>query len=140
MTPHQPDHPLPWTQKLSYGLPAFALAVVGIPVYVHIPKFYTDVIGVNITWVGTILMLARLFDAFSDPLMGVISDRVRTRMGRRRPFILWGSFCLAAAMFLLFVPRTLQATLHSSGLRQPSWPCSCSGPWLPFHTKLWDHR
>ena len=43
MTPHQPDHPLPWTQKLSYGLPAFALAVVGIPVYVHIPKFYTDV-------------------------------------------------------------------------------------------------
>jgi len=75
MTPHQPRHPLPWTQKLSYGLPAFALAVVGIPVYVHIPKFYTDVVGVNITWVGTILMLARLFDAFSDPLIGVISDR-----------------------------------------------------------------
>jgi len=108
MTPHQPNHPLPWTQKLSYGLPAFALAVVGIPVYVHIPKFYTDVVGVNITWVGTILMLARLFDAFSDPLMGVISDRARTRMGRRRPFILWGSFCLAAAMFLLFVPPHLE--------------------------------
>lgn len=82
--------------------------MVGIPVYVHIPKFYTDVVGVNITWVGTILMLARLFDAFSDPLMGVISDRARTRMGRRRPFILWGSFCLAAAMFLLFVPPHLE--------------------------------
>lgn len=110
MTPNPPNHPLAWTQKLAYGLPAFSLAVVGIPVYVHIPKFYTDVIGINIAWVGAILMLARLFDAFSDPLMGVISDRVRTRMGRRRPFILWGSFCLAAAMFLLFAPPHLEGT------------------------------
>lgn len=60
-------------------------------------------------------MLARLFDAFSDPLMGVISDRVRTRMGRRRPFILWGSFCLATAMFLLFVPP------HVEGISALVW-------------------
>ena len=37
---------LTWRRKAAYGLPAFALAVVGIPVYVHIPKFYTDVVGV----------------------------------------------------------------------------------------------
>ena len=98
---------LPLAKKLSYGLPAFALAMVGIPVYVHIPKFYTDVIGVNIAWVGAILMAVRVFDAFSDPLMGILSDRVHTRMGRRRPFILLGSICLAAAVFLLFVPPEL---------------------------------
>jgi len=101
---------MPVRKKLSYGLPAFALAMVGIPVYVHIPKFYTDVIGVNIAWVGAILMAVRVFDAFSDPLMGIVSDRVHTRMGRRRPFILWGSLCLAAAVFLLFVPPDLGGT------------------------------
>jgi GPH family glycoside/pentoside/hexuronide:cation symporter len=94
-------------RKFSYGLPAFALAMVGIPVYVHIPKFYTDVIGVNIAWVGAILMAVRIFDAFSDPLMGVLSDRVHTSMGRRRPFILVGSLCLATVVFLLFVPPEL---------------------------------
>ena len=98
---------LPLSKKFSYGLPAFALAMVGIPIYVHIPKFYTDVIGVNIAWVGAILMAVRVFDAFSDPLMGILSDRVRTPMGRRRPFILGGSLCLAAAVFLLFVPPGL---------------------------------
>ncbi|MDJ0783511.1 MAG: MFS transporter [Desulfosarcinaceae bacterium] len=90
--------------KIAYGLPAFALAVVGIPIYVHLPKFYTDVVGLNISWVGAILMSVRVLDAFTDPLMGVISDHFRSPMGRRRPFILWGSLCLAAAMFLLFVP------------------------------------
>jgi GPH family glycoside/pentoside/hexuronide:cation symporter len=107
MTPSPPDPSLPWHQRWSYGLPAFTLAVVGIPVYVHIPKFYTDVVGINIAWVGSILMLARLLDAFSDPLMGIVSDRTRTRMGRRRPFILWGSIGLAAAICLLFAPPRL---------------------------------
>jgi GPH family glycoside/pentoside/hexuronide:cation symporter len=94
-------------RKFTYGLPAFALALVGIPVYVHIPKFYTDVIGVNIAWVGAILMAVRIFDAFSDPFMGFLSDRARTRMGRRRPFILWGSLVLTGSVFLLFVPPSL---------------------------------
>ena len=98
---------LPLMKKISYGLPAFSLAMVGIPVYVHIPKFYTDVIGVDIAWVGAILLVVRMFDAFSDPMMGIFSDRVHTRMGRRRPFILGGSLCLAAAVFLLFVPPEL---------------------------------
>lgn len=111
MTTAASNPSLPWHQRLSYGLPAFALAVVGIPVYVHIPKFYTDVVGIDITWVGSVLMLARLFDAFSDPLMGVVSDRTRTPMGRRRPFILWGSICLAVAIFLLFTPPHLEGTL-----------------------------
>jgi GPH family glycoside/pentoside/hexuronide:cation symporter len=102
-----PAAPLTRGLKLAYGLPAFALAVVGIPVYVHIPKFYTDVIGLNITWVGAILMSVRVLDAFTDPLMGVISDRTHSAMGRRRPFILWGSICLAAAMLLLLTPPRL---------------------------------
>ncbi len=110
MSPPPPPRHLGLGQKITYGLPALALAVVGIPVYVHIPKFYTDVVGVSITWVGAVLMLARVFDALSDPVMGIISDRTRTRLGRRRPFILGGSVCLTAAMFLLFVPPQMATT------------------------------
>lgn len=109
MTSPHPTKRMTWDRKLAYGLPAFALAVVGIPVYVHIPKFYTDVVGVNIAWVGGILLFVRLFDAFTDPLLGVISDSTTTRMGRRRPYILWGSIGLAAAMLALFIPPDLSA-------------------------------
>jgi GPH family glycoside/pentoside/hexuronide:cation symporter len=95
---------LTWVEKTTYGLPAFALAVVGIPVYVYIPKFYSDVVGINIAVMGYILLAVRLFDAVSDPLIGVVSDRTRTPFGRRRPYIFLGGFCVALTMFLLFTP------------------------------------
>ena len=98
---------LTWRRKAAYGLPAFALAVVGIPVYVHIPKFYTDVVGVPIAQVGTILFMVRIFDALTDPFLGVVSDRTRTPMGRRRPYILLGSVLLAASILFLFIPLFL---------------------------------
>ena len=60
---------------MAYSAPAFALAVVGIPVYVYIPKFYTDVVGVHIGVIAYILLVVRLFDAFTDPALGYMSDR-----------------------------------------------------------------
>ena len=95
---------LPLDAKLAYALPALALAVVGIPVYVYIPKFYTDVVGVDIAVVGYLLFGVRVFDAVTDPLIGWWSDRLRSPMGRRRPFIITGAVLLAAAMFFLFTP------------------------------------
>ncbi len=95
---------LPLTRKLAYALPALSLAIVGIPVYVFIPKFYTDVVGVNIILVGYLLFGVRLFDAVTDPLIGYVSDNTRTRFGRRRPYMAAGSLCLALLLFLLFTP------------------------------------
>jgi GPH family glycoside/pentoside/hexuronide:cation symporter len=109
MTGTQQSERLTAGQKLAYGLPAFALAVVGIPVYVHIPKFYTDVVGVNIALVGSILLFIRIFDAFTDPVLGIISDRTSTPMGRRRPYIAGGGLFLAVAMLFLFIPPELTA-------------------------------
>ena len=57
-------------KKIAYSMPAFFLAVVGIPVYVYIPKFYTDVIGVEIATLGYILFSVRIFDALTDPTIG----------------------------------------------------------------------
>jgi Na+/melibiose symporter-like transporter len=66
---------LPFNLKLAYAMPAFALAVVGIPVYVYIPKFYTDIVGVDIAVVGYLLFGVRIFDAVTDPIIGWWSDR-----------------------------------------------------------------
>ncbi|MFO7715004.1 MFS transporter [Desulfosarcina sp.] len=90
--------------RLAYALPAFALAIIGIPVYVYIPKFYTDVVGIDIATVGALLFGVRLFDAVTDPLMGTLSDRTRSRFGRRRPYILAGSILIAVALIFLFNP------------------------------------
>ncbi|MFO8085343.1 MAG: glycoside-pentoside-hexuronide (GPH):cation symporter [Desulfobacterales bacterium] len=91
-------------KKIAYAAPAYALAIIGIPVYVYIPKFYTDVVGINVILLGYILFSVRIFDAFTDPIIGYLSDRARTRFGRRRPFIAAGSFFTASAMVLLFNP------------------------------------
>lgn len=66
--------------------------------------FLTNVIGINPAWAGTVLMLSKLWDAISDPLMGVISDNTRSPMGRRRPYILAGGALLFAAIALMWYP------------------------------------
>jgi GPH family glycoside/pentoside/hexuronide:cation symporter len=101
---------VPWRVRLAYAAPAFALAVVGIPIYVYIPKFYTDVVGADITAVGFVLLAIRLFDAASDPFIGTLSDRTRTRFGRRRPWIAGGVVPLTVAIVFLFSPPELGPT------------------------------
>ena len=91
-------------EKIAYAAPAFSLAVVGIPVYIYIPKFYTDVVGVHISALGTILLFVRLFDAITDPFIGLLSDRLRTPYGRRRPLMALGAIFTAISILLLFNP------------------------------------
>lgn len=95
---------VPTEKKLAYAAPAFALAIVGIPVYVYIPKFYTDVVGVNIAMLGYLILAVRLFDAVTDPAIGFLSDRTQTRFGRRRPYIAVGAIFLSLSMYFLFNP------------------------------------
>ena len=95
---------VPLSKRVAYAAPAFALAVVGIPIYVYIPKFYSDVVGVHIGILGTIILLIRVFDAITDPAIGFFSDRTQTRFGRRRPYIGLGSILLAVAIYFLFNP------------------------------------
>jgi GPH family glycoside/pentoside/hexuronide:cation symporter len=103
MSGHVPGK-VPGLKKIAYAAPAFALAVVGIPIYVYLPKFYTDVVGVNITALGYILASVRIFDAVTDPAMGYLSDRTTSRFGRRRPYMAVGAAFLALFIYLLFTP------------------------------------
>jgi glycoside/pentoside/hexuronide:cation symporter, GPH family len=100
--------------KIAYAAPAFALAVVGIPVYVYVPKFYTDVVGVHIGVLGFLLLAVRIFDAVTDPLLGYFSDNTQTRFGRRRPYIAFGSIALAFSLYLLFNPPDASPTFETS--------------------------
>ncbi|MBW2407274.1 MAG: MFS transporter [Deltaproteobacteria bacterium] len=101
---------VPIYRKIAYAAPAYALAVVGIPIYVYIPKFYTDIIGINVMVMGYILLSVRIFDAITDPAIGFISDRTKTPFGRRRPYIAVGSFFVSLSMYLLFNPPDASAS------------------------------
>ena len=72
-------------------------------------KFYSDVVGIDIAVAGALLFGVRLFDAVTDPLMGTLSDRTRSRFGRRRPYILIGSLLIAVALVFLFNPPAMSA-------------------------------
>lgn len=104
---------VPFSKRIAYSAPAFALALVGIPIYVYIPKFYTDVVGVHIAILGYLILAVRLFDAFTDPIIGFISDRSRSPYGRRRPFIAGGSFILGLSIYLLFNPPEASPTFET---------------------------
>jgi len=64
--------------------------------------FYTDVFGIKATAAGMILLVARVFDAFVDPLVGIISDRTNTRWGKYRPWVLWTALPFAVFFVLAF--------------------------------------
>ncbi|MFT5433460.1 MAG: GPH family glycoside/pentoside/hexuronide:cation symporter [Myxococcota bacterium] len=89
---------------IAYATPAIALAVVGVPVFVYLPQFYSDVVGVPVGVVGLLLMVARALDGITDPLMGRFSDQLRTRWGRRRPVMVAAAVPLAASVLWVYFP------------------------------------
>jgi GPH family glycoside/pentoside/hexuronide:cation symporter len=95
---------LPIGVKLAYGMPNFAGAAMVIPIGIHMNIFYSDVVLVPLGYIALAIAVARSFDAITDPLMGWISDRTRTRWGRRRPWMFIGAPLCAVAFVLLFSP------------------------------------
>ena len=87
-----------------YGMLGLPLALVGYPIAIWLPAFYAGEIGVSLAAVATMLLVAKLSDVVTDPLVGTISDRLRTPLGRRRPLILLGVPVLCGSIWLLFVP------------------------------------
>ena len=73
---------------VAYSLPAAGIAYLSLLVTLYLFKYATDVLLIAPAAIGTIFMLGRVWDAISDPLAGYLSDRTRTRIGRRRPWLL----------------------------------------------------
>ena len=88
----------------SYSLADLPIAMSMFPVLVFIPRFYSADLGVPLAWVGTILIIQRVFDVITDPLMGIVSDRTRSRFGRRRPWVAASAPILMFSVYQLFIP------------------------------------
>lgn len=127
----KPEDRLKSSWLFAYALPAAPIAALGLPIAVHLPDFYAKEIGLGWAAVGTLFMLARIWDMFTDPLMGIVSDKWRTPWGRRRvwmvaslPFMLIPCFwvfmpapgtdfwTLFAAIFVFYVGWTMLTITH----------------------------
>jgi len=89
-------------QKLGYGFGEVAPYTGGVIYSFFLQTFLLEVAEVPPLWTGLLLLIGQLWDAVNDPLIGYLSDRTTSSMGRRRPWLLWGSAPFAFAYFLLW--------------------------------------
>jgi GPH family glycoside/pentoside/hexuronide:cation symporter len=94
---------LPLREKISYGFGDTACNIYFQIVIVYLMQFYTDVFGISAAAAGTMFLIVRVFDGFTDPMMGAIADRTNSRWGRYRPYMLWLAVPFAALGILAFV-------------------------------------
>lgn len=98
--------PLSRTTLVLYGLPNLASSVAALPVALFVPAFYADNLGLPLAAVGVALTVARVLDVLTDPAIGAASDRLRSRLGRRKGWIALGTPLLLLAVWQLFAPGT----------------------------------
>ena len=94
-------------QKAAFGIGAVGKDMVYALSASYVMYFYQDVLRLSATFVGLILMIARVFDALNDPFMGIIVAKTRTRWGRFRPWILTGTVLNALVLYALFAAPDL---------------------------------
>lgn len=100
-------------EKISYGLGAVGKDMVYMLSASYILYYYQDILGVSAIAMGIILMAARVFDAFNDPIMGVVVAKTRTKWGKFRPWLLIGTVTNAIVLYVMFAAPP---ALNGSGL------------------------
>ncbi len=97
---------------LSYGVLALPVGVIGIPMGIYLAPFYAGELGLPLAAVGVMLMLSRLTDFITDPLIGLLSDRWRPAMGKRKVWVPIGTVVIMSGVYLLFRPPEGVGTLY----------------------------
>lgn len=101
---------LGFKEKFAYGIGAVGKDMVYMLSASYILYYYQDIMGVSAWVMGIILLIARVFDAFNDPLMGVLVAKTKTKFGKFRPWLFIGTLTNAVVLFFMFAaPPTLNA-------------------------------
>jgi GPH family glycoside/pentoside/hexuronide:cation symporter len=94
-------------EKIGFGAGDMAVNIVMITMQLIIAYFYTDIYGLDPVDMGILFMVVRLIDAFSDPVMGMITDKCHSKHGHYRPFMLWFAIPFGVAVYLAFITPDL---------------------------------
>ena len=100
-------------EKFAYGIGAVGKDMVYMLSASYILYYYQDILGVNALAMGAILFAARIFDAFNDPIMGVLVAKTKTRWGKFRPWLFVGTLLNAIVLYVMF---SAPPALNGSGL------------------------
>ena len=92
------------SQYLSYGSLGFSIAFVGLPLYLYIPKYYSEQFGLSLQLIGFLIIFSRLIDTFQDPLIGYFCDTLRNKKVSRLKIMMFSTGCLIPFFYLLLNP------------------------------------
>ncbi|SFG33632.1 MFS transporter [Prevotella sp. KH2C16] len=98
------------TEKVGYGFGDMSSSMFWKIFSYYLPIFYSDIFGLSLGATATLMLVTRIWDTVSDPMMGVIADRTQTRWGKYRPYLLWFAAPFAIAGILLFTTPDMSET------------------------------
>jgi len=98
--------PLTLAQKLSYGIGDFGSAITVNLISFYLLFFFTNIAGLAPSKAGLVLLVGKLWDGINDPLIGILSDRTRSSLGRRLPWMIYGTIPLGICFFLQWLVPT----------------------------------
>lgn len=97
-------------EKIGYGFGDMSSSMFWKIFSYYLPFFYSNIFGLSLADAGVLMLVTRIWDAVSDPMMGVIADRTHTRWGKYRPYLLWMAVPFAVAGILLFTTPDMSPT------------------------------
>lgn len=103
-------------QYFLYSLPSLPLAALSMPVYIFLPSYYADTLGLGLAVTGLVLFVTRIWDVVTDPVIGILGDRTRGLFGifkgRRKPWMIMGMIPTLLGTWFLLVPPDGAGIMH----------------------------
>lgn len=93
----------------KYALGGAGYSMANVIVMAYLTFFCTDIFGISSMTVAGLMLVTRIIDAITDPIMGIIADQTRTKQGRYRPYLIYGAPALGALIYLLYSSPELSA-------------------------------
>ena len=106
------------SEKIGYGFGDMSSSMFWKLFSYFLPFFYSNVFGLSLADAGVLMLVTRIWDAVSDPMMGIIADRTKTRWGKYRPYLLYFALPFAVCGILLFTCSFVRRKLTIKNTKQ----------------------